>query len=462
MRSTVLPILFVMSACPDRSISQVNPTQQGEYIKDIPVSADVDILFVIDNSASTSDKQMVFAANFPKFVQALDAFPTGRPNLHIGVVSTTVDIHTQGFGMNCPSPAPNDDGLLQTTPRVAGCAAPNGRFLSDIKNATNTRTTNYSGTLDSALSCIAQLGATGCGFEAPLEAMKKALDGSRPENTGFLRDGAFLAVVILTDEDDCSVKDPAIFQLPAAQAGPGDFRCQPLFAYRCDTAISPSSAGSYANCHVRTDSYLQDPALYAQFLSAVKPPGKTVVALIAGDPSTTLTMTGAITTPFTQQLALEPSCMATINGQPAIGRPANRLQDFLTPFGDHGLFRTVCQPDYSQALTDVGKLLFKAISPCLEGMLNLADVDPANPGLQPDCTVSDIQNADTGTEHETAMPTCQMTGPTTPNPAGARPCWWVAPNPASCTTDTKLELHVERTTPPSTGTSVRVACATGP
>ena len=108
--------------------------------------------------------------------------------------------------------------------------------------------------------------------------MKRALDGSRPENAGFLREGAFLAVVILTDEDDCSVKDPAIFALPATQVGAGDFRCQPLFAYRCDTPISATAGGSYANCRVRTDSYLQDPAIYAQFLSTVKPAGKSVVA----------------------------------------------------------------------------------------------------------------------------------------------------------------------------------------
>ena len=111
------------------------------------MSADIDILFVIDNSASTSDKQTVFAANFPKFVAALDAFPTGRPNLHIGVVTSTVDIGVQGFGPGCPSPDTNDNGLLQNTPRITGCSPPTGRFISDIKNSTGGRTTNYTGQL---------------------------------------------------------------------------------------------------------------------------------------------------------------------------------------------------------------------------------------------------------------------------------------------------------------------------
>src|SRR2546421_12497498 len=90
-------LLLALAGCPDRSIAKVDPVHSGETQKDIPTSADVDILFVIDNSLSTSDKQTVFAQNFPRFVQALDAFPTGRPNVHIGVVSSTVDIGVSGL-----------------------------------------------------------------------------------------------------------------------------------------------------------------------------------------------------------------------------------------------------------------------------------------------------------------------------------------------------------------------------
>src|SRR5579859_1265080 len=96
------------TGCPDRSIAQVGEGQQGAVKKAIPTSADIDILFVVDNSASTLDKQTIFASNFPKFVQALDNFPTGRPNLHIGVINTTIDIGVSGFSNDgvtgCPSP----------------------------------------------------------------------------------------------------------------------------------------------------------------------------------------------------------------------------------------------------------------------------------------------------------------------------------------------------------------------
>src|SRR5207249_3506706 len=140
----------------------------------------------------TLDKQTVFAQNFPRFVQALDAFPMGRPNLHIGVVNSTIDIAAPGFASGgCPTPDPHDNGLLQNVPKLPGCTPPNGQFLSDLENPDGSRTVNYTGTLEQALSCIALVGTGGCGFEAQLEAMKRALDRSRPENAGFLRNGAY-------------------------------------------------------------------------------------------------------------------------------------------------------------------------------------------------------------------------------------------------------------------------------
>ncbi len=475
MRSSLLALLALLGGCPDRSISVVTPQQGGAVIKKIPVSADIDVLFVIDNSASTLDKQTVFAQNFPKFVQALDAFPTGRPNLHLGVIDTTVDIGATGYSTGnagCPSPDPADNGVLQNAPRVPGCSPPNGYFLSDIKDASGSRQVNYTGTLDQALSCIAQVGASGCGFEAQLEAMKRSLDGSRHENSGFVRNGAYLAIIFLTDEDDASTKDSSVFGLADAMVGGhNDFRVQPLFAYACDTPISNTGPGTYTNCKPRTDSYLQDPAFYASFLNTVKDPAQIVVAVIAAPPpglmtndsppqtanSATSVSTGPLTlNGNTQQLALQPSCTATINGNPAVGRPAVRLASFLSNFGSRGRFYSVCQGDYSAALTDIGKTLFNAISPCLEGPVDTTDVDPSNPGTQLDCTVSDVVTGGS----DTAIPRCPMQDATTPAANGPRPCYWIDKNTTTCPSpDTGYELNIVRTQPPAPGTNVDVECA---
>jgi hypothetical protein len=184
-----------------------------------------------------------------------------------------------------------------------------------------------------------------------------------------------------------------------------------------------------------------------------------VVALIGGDPTRDVS-TGALMFPGRgtgQALALQPSCNATIAGQPTFARPANRLDDFRASFGDHGLFATVCQSDYGQAVADIGTLLFQAISPCLQGSLDTGDLDPASPGLQLDCTVTDVQQPVAGPLSQQLVPRCHMLGEDQPDRGAAPACWWVKVNPA-CATETQLELQVERAAAPPVGTNVRVSC----
>lgn len=456
MKTFVVCLALAAAGCPDRSIATVDPVPVGAITKDIPVDADLDVLFVIDDSGSTRDKQQVFAQNYKNFVAALAGFPTGLPNLHLGVVTSSVDV---GLDLSQPAchPALGTDGLLQNAPRdpAAACAPPTAdRFLADVARPGGGRMVNYSGTLPDALSCISSVGDAGCGLEAPLEAVKRALDGSHPENAGFVRRGALLAVVILTDEDDCSA-DPALFAEPPVAGDSRDFTCA-LEGYLCDPAIS--TPGAHTGCRVRHDGLLRDPRGYAEFLSSLKGPTGVAVALIAGDPTPDLA-TGHLTMPFNQSVAVLPSCSATINGSLAIGRPALRLDELRAAFGDRGLFRSVCQGDYSGALADIGKLLLLALSPCLEGALDTTDRDPANPGLQPDCTVSELQEVEAGMPIETVIPRCRMLAAEQPDLAGAPACWWVASDPA-CDSETHLELHVERSAPPPPGSVVRVSCAT--
>lgn len=441
----------------------------------IPASPDVDLLFVIDNAAATADQQTVFASNFPNFITALDQLPGGRPNLHIGVVDTTIDIGVQGYGnadgTGCPSPDPADDGRLQSTPRVAGCAPPNGAFISDVAGAAGAaRTTNYAGTLQDTLSCIAQVGATGCGFAAPLEAMKRALDGTNPANAGFLRADALLAVVIVMDKDDASPAGTAVFSQPE-----GAFN--PPAVYRCDEPVSATMPGTYAHCTPNLVGGLTPPDSYAQFLADLKPPGEVVVAVVAGPPpglttddvppqiavapttATTISF-GPTSATNMESLALQPSCNATSNGNPEIGRPAIRLASFLANFGDRGRFYSICQSDYSAALADIGKTLYDAMSPCLDAAIDPADVDAKNPGTQLACTVTDTVGGGTPTQAQTVIPACAMTDATHPAPDGVRPCWWVASDPVACPApDSGLELQIERgQAPPPSGDVIELEC----
>jgi hypothetical protein len=442
-----VPIVFVLVGCVDRRVEQVSPSEPGEVIKTIPVDADLDLLFVIDNSASTGDKQTLFQQNFGNFIAALDQFPSGRPSLHIAVVDTTVDIGASGFG-GCPSPDPADNGLFQ----IGNNCGVTGRFLVDEPNPTG-RTTNYTGTLASTFTCMASVGDRGCGFEAPLEAMKRALDGSRPENAGFRRAGAPLAIVILTDEDDASVADSSVFALPGSA---DDFRLQPLYAYACDTPISASAPGSYTGCKPRTDSYLRPTSYYSDFLASEN----AMVAVIASPPpgldtsdvpaqranvNTDAIVTGPLTFPngAKQALALQPSTTCTIEGNPAIGRPALRLAEFAKSFGSaRGRFYNVCQSDYAGALQNLDEGLFIDINPCLEGPLS----------LPLDCTVGDLQNKGTAAQTEELVVPCTA--------GGLKPCWTATEDARTCpTTITHYKLNIDRDTPPPTGTDTIVSCA---
>src|SRR5690606_21158923 len=65
--------------------------------------------------------------------------------------------------------------------------------------------------IQGALSCIGPQGINGRAYEAQLEAMLQALNPGAQWNQGnkpFLRDGAILAIAIITDEADCSVRSP--------------------------------------------------------------------------------------------------------------------------------------------------------------------------------------------------------------------------------------------------------------
>ncbi len=73
--------------------------------------------------------------------------------------------------------------------------------------------------LAETFACAAELGTGGPGAEMPLLALDWALtrrleDGS---NAGFFRDDALWAIVIMTDQDDCSREDDGFILPPGAK-----------------------------------------------------------------------------------------------------------------------------------------------------------------------------------------------------------------------------------------------------
>jgi hypothetical protein len=472
----------LLAACGSHAGSMADgPVQTSPVEKVIPTSADLDVLLVIDNEKSTQDWQTVFNNNLAALVDALSFPGIGMPNLHIGVVDTTVDIGVQGYGPSCPSPDPGDNGLLQNTAQIEGCTPPTGRFISDIKNADGTRTTDYNGPgsagdLATELQCIAEVGTSGCGFVAPLEAMKRALDGSNPQNAGFLRADADLAIIIISNKDDMSAENSMAF-------GSGLTSTFPVLAdaYTCDTPISSTAPGTYADC-TPSSQPLEAPAYYAGFLSTIKDPSQTVVAVISGPPPSLTTndvppqqcttcgpqdneiSTGPLDEPGvgeTTPLTIQPSCTATLDGNMSMAFPAIRLASFITDLGTgHGLFYSACQSDYSAALEAIAGVLFNTMSSCLEGPINTSDIDPTNPGVQLACTVTDVSNPGTASETQALIPPCKMADATTPEGDQPFPCWYAELNTAQCAApDTGYAITVDRNNQgPPAGAVTQVVC----
>jgi hypothetical protein len=441
----------VLAGCPDRSISKVDPAQGRVEFKDIPVTVnrDVDVLFLIDDSPSMGDKQVNLAANFPKFIDVLSSIQGGLPNVHIAVV--TSDLGTKGAGDLTPAPGIGSlgsggcSGLGKNGEmQLFGAPVNGGKYISDVRNADGTRTKNYpdpkgdgSG-LAPVFATMAKAGAGGCGFEQHLEAVKQALQRTNVVNTGFLRDSAYLAVIIIADEDDCSMAHTSM--LNSVETGPlgplQSFRCT-RFGVLCDDNGQTTSAMNQVNlkgkCHPNDNSeYLTKVADYAKFLKGLKDdPTKVIVAGIMGTTDRVETELRAPPKSSVKIPALAHSCTYIGGDSKAeVADPPVRLKFFLDQFPNRSTFASICQQDLSSGLQQIGDLLKTVIGdPCIEG--KLADVDLKTPGNQFDCSVSSVTNPNKPTQEEKIMPKC------TPEDASAtnQPCWHLVSDPVNCKTD---------------------------
>jgi hypothetical protein len=331
----------------------------------------VDMLVVIDDSPETRLAQDNFIRNFPTFMQRL-MDPPGLPDLHIAVISTDMGAG-DGSIAGCDSTG-GKNGIFQYTPRgtcMESGLAPGATFIAN--DGTNS---NYSGSLNDVFSCIAALGESGCGFEHQLAAITRALgaDG-RPapaENQGFLRADAFLFIVLLTNEDDCSAPSGSNFydtlmnmKLASDLGPPSNFRCNE-FGHLCNGVKPPRLApDGMASDIVSLDGCVSAEGAgtlipVADVASAVRsvkpfPDQQIVVTAIAGPP-----------TPYTVNWSNPPitdtgpwpyiahSCTAS---DASAADPAVRINQWVQSFGDNGIFLPICTDNYAPALDRLAALL---------------------------------------------------------------------------------------------------------
>ncbi|CAN5888261.1 hypothetical protein BH11MYX2_BH11MYX2_06820 [soil metagenome] len=441
----MLPVLALplLAGCPDRTIAAVPVGQNNVEVKDIPVTInrDLDILFLIDKSPTMKDEQAALTANFGRFMQILSGIDGGLPNVHVGVISQDIGAGGMTVGGGCSGKG--DDGKLLATARVPGCSPPSGTFISDIGQSSGdgiTRVKNYSGTLEDTFSCIASLGDVGCGFEQHLGSLEKALF-DQPLNTGFIRPNALLAIIIISDEDDCTADNTAIYDPANSAAGPfADFRCFE-YGWECDQGTMTRGSGAYTNCHPRESSpYLRYPDALVDRIKGLKAdPRDIIMSTIIGpsaltDPQVLQTTVTTAVEMGTTIAKVSPSC---VNGQQN-AFPMPRIAFFAQQF-ENNTFYSLCNDDLGVGLAKIADTIRRRIgNPCFEADVALTDQDPQNPGTQLACSVSET----VGT-NETIIPVCKMEDASTPAADTVEPCWYTTSDLDRCSTyPTKLELVI--------------------
>jgi hypothetical protein len=217
----------------------------------------LDLLFMIDNSRSMADKQAVLQGAIPLFVQRLiappcvadDGAPTGEfavngqcsdgvpeytpiRDIHLGIVTSSLG--DMGSGDACTPGATilDDKGWLLPSVRNDLTSYEDQGFLAWDPDAQK----SPPGTADALelvrefTDQVAAVGEQGCGYEATLESWYRFLIDPEPpelvtkasdektaagppsetllaQRAAFLRPDSVVAVVMLTDEDDCSILD---------------------------------------------------------------------------------------------------------------------------------------------------------------------------------------------------------------------------------------------------------------
>lgn len=460
LRSTLLSTCLAAVAltsllgCPDREVSAVDPKQDKVEGKLIPVkiNREVDILFVIDNSGSMGEEQASLVKNFSRFVDVLRSIQGGLPDVHIGIVSSDMGAsgNTSAIACGGGNAGRGDNGMMRTPGNMP--YSDGSRFITDTLAADGSRTKNYTGDLATVFSQAASLGTNGCGFEQHLSSATAALDN--PINNGFIRPDAFLAIIIIGDEDDCSMPDGALLKDDPSIGSKGgvtaSFRCT-KYGVICDGPDNMDAVGPRTNCRPRDNSqYLSKVSDFVAKVKAKKGANadrKIIVAGITAPPEPFSVGRKPDSANGNQPApALDPSCTySNPQGGTQTAAPGVRLAAFISSFRNNSQ-TTICKDDLSDALYQIGILLKSVIgTPCFDAALK----EPVN------CVVTDYTNYGEANQTEKLMAQCNDAKSNTP-------CWHIDTNVAQCPAPAtgKLIVFERGGMQPANGTVTKVDCET--
>jgi hypothetical protein len=443
--AAAIPALW---ACNSRRLAKPEPAPQMQFndLFQQAINRNLDIVFMIDDSSSMAPIQKKLQAQLPTFMDVLKGLPGGLPNVHIGVVSSSMGAGRNPSIDHCPQGGgPTGGGVFQVQPlggapcmRASLNAGQN--FIINVNGQPN-----YTGDISDVFACIALLGEGGCGFEHQFESVLRALgaDGAPApaQNANFLRADAYLAVVYVTNEDDCSAPpDSDLFDSSSSTVtdplGPlQSYRCNE-FGHLCNGQPPPRQPPGEVNLTgMCTSNEMGKLLKVSDVVTALKrlkaDQTKVLVAAIAGpaDPYKVNIGPSQVKGDPSMWPYVEHSCTQLEgDGSMTYADPSVRIQQFINAFGTNGVFEDMCAPDFKLALTKIAETIGKKIgSPCVTGTVLDTTGAVWNGMGQPDCTVVDHQTNAAGVVVDTTLPACAAG-----QNAGATACWHLDAGGAAC------------------------------
>jgi hypothetical protein len=447
-RPTLLPhaLAILICGCTTHDLVAPNPMPEEQTDKYVPITVTrkADILFMIDNSLSMKEEQDNLARNFPAFIDELRKIKGGLPDVHIGVV--TSDVGAGPLAQSGCAPG-GRDGAFQGWDKACGLD-PNSRF---IVASDGEHTRNYQDDLAKVFACMADVGTKGCGFEHQLEATRRALTvHGGGEAGGFLRKDAYLQIVLITDEDDCSAPSTSdLFGMSFPGEEPS-FRCARA-GHTCNGQMPPAGnfSAPLSQCKPVENGALTNVGDFVAAIRALKEDkdqDKILVSGIFGWP-----LAGEGNYEVGKKTAMSgwdflPAC-ESINGE---ATAALRVKQFVDAFGKNGTFQSICSGDFRPILAGIGeklKVIIDAQGMCVDAPL--VDTKPAA-GVQADCLVSDSVPANGGYD-KTYFPPCEL---------GAKGSCWKVERDDTCTASGfRVEIDRKGATP-KPETQVGIQCRT--
>lgn len=391
----------------------------------------VDLLVVVDNSGSMEQEQKILATGFFTLINSLVKPITGKDwpypeveNMRVAIVSSDLGLQygpnrsVEGFPYghqitSCTEAGTErgDDGRFQTkmdgtVPIASGqikcggsgeqcpngwtcgggtCDSPSGSEESincpalisgDTWAETMATATNDS--LAAQVACMAKLGTQGCGVEQQMEAAVRALSRNETQSS-FMKEDHLLAILIVSDEEDCSIAEKGLFETKEWASG---------------TTYDPNDASkgllnTACNLPAANENFLFETSRYwTEFVKLKDNKAQGVVfAAVVGVPTdddaggdspcqgTGEFLAGCLNH---DSMKLEVGVFTTESGTPyrhfkpacerfegsenvTSARPGRRYVEVAQSFSANGYVYSICNADWSPAMKDIAAVIAENI-----------------------------------------------------------------------------------------------------